>query len=447
MLRQQLEEDAINGFEKLYNIITGRSFTKLSEKPKHVNAINQITLKFNDNTFLKLEKIIGEGFWSFVFLVKDCNDGTNEPVIRALKVLRPSHPDILRNSIHSLGGLVINHKKQCIKEAAIYKSYCNYGEVLIRTVNDLEISALVMPYLGTTSVTKLIADTFYLSHIPLEEWLIFLKDCVTETLRFHRTTECQHYDIKPSNIITTPVQIEGATTWKLVNTTLCDPGNARKISEIGPVGDLRYVPFIKSMLGMFISMNDTTVDQYALGKSLLDVIEVLKNLKSFQHPQVKEVLRQCHANAKSLISQISPSSLEKVAREFEIIQANYAIAEKCPLIMLSTELERLRAKLDIQVKVPVHCCIHATENFHTFFKKSPPIPIKHSIQAIDKLLDLIAEKDVEFSEQDIQAYKVGELGDIVTHFRLERNLPRNFDMIERRSFSVDLGKRIMSLPI
>lgn len=436
--RQQLEADAINGFERLYDIVTDRSYTKLAYKPKHVTALKQITIKFNENTFLKINKIIGEGFWSFVFLAQDCNDGTEAPRDVVLKILRPSHPDVIRNSMHTLGQIPIDPKKQFVKEAGIYREYFRrYGDVIIRKVRNLEICALIMPFLGNITITKLIADPFYLTHIPLEEWLDFMKDCVMETRRLHLTGYL-HYDLKPSNFITTPTQIDGTCTFKLTGTTPIDCGNARSFSKTGTIGDFRYAPLIRSFVGLFYSFGTPTVDQYALGKTLLDIIFVLKNLKSFKHPQIRAILKQCQTNAESLVSQTNPAPLEDVAKEFQRIKDNYNNAEKCQFIHLSTELEQLRAKLDTKVKMPTNCCMPVSQNVNGLFNKSPPVPIKQTIEAIDKLLLLIAGEEVEFTAEDMQAYKEGELGDIITHFRLEGNLPPFFNEIERRSFSISL---------
>ena len=76
------------------------------------------------------------------------------------------------------------------------------------------------------------------------------------------------------------------------------------------------------------------------------------------------------------------------------------------------------------------------QHFNCLFNKTQPIPIKQTIDAVDKLLDLIAENEVEITEQDMQAYNQGELGDIITHYRLEGNLPKMFDNIERKSIDV-----------
>jgi len=250
------------------------------------SLLKNTVFKFNENCYVARGKYLGSGFWGDVHLgVKyergQMHEHGQKCIIKSVKKT-------------NIFGMIINEivdiNKKMIIESNLSRSIYGIGDIVLMTENDMTKTNIIMPYLGDYSLAELLKKADIIKYIPMHEWLNLFVVLLAKLEKMHNTTRYIHNDIKPDNIGVSISPSSNVITFTAIN--FFDLGNAHKINARGFFGHPKYQPIESLTIGLLIPhIKDERVDIYALGKSFLKILKVLK--RQYLYEDEIEIYRRC----------------------------------------------------------------------------------------------------------------------------------------------------------
>lgn len=286
--------------------------------------------RFND-LFVVAGKVIGAGFWGEVLFATQYQHHAAEPfghcVIKTLRE-KSFFGQWLDNTLHA--------NKKLIKESKLVgKIHEQQSDAVVIHKDGIKKTYIMLPYLANTSLASLLKNPYALRMVPCEQWLFLFATLASKLKTVHKKLNRLHNDIKPENIGLTLKERDGEVYFSAID--FFDLGNTHAINKTGGFGDPRYQPMTQCFAGLFFNnVKNQSVDIYALGMSLLEIINILK-----KHEQIdidQHAYRQCEklfTQMKAYAWQHRPSlqdcikTLEKIQLEYQINNHEYNKFEIC----------------------------------------------------------------------------------------------------------------------
>jgi len=250
------------------------------------DVLQQTILKFGENDFVALGVYIGSGMYGSAYTGTRYQllDGVlkaNQCVVKTNK-----EPDFVMGAFANITSTCMH----CIlidESKKIAEAHNVYG--LINTGHDENAQTFILlPYLGDMSLTQLMVNENIIMFTECREWLKLFSGLMQNLANYAEKTRHIHNDIKPDNIGVSI--IAGRYGYEFTQTNFFDLGKSHP-DYLAVRGTFSKYQPLDSQLGFFSPIFKSTVDVYSLGKSLLELLDVIQkyNMKEAD----KRALSEC----------------------------------------------------------------------------------------------------------------------------------------------------------